>query len=103
MLDLSSLLHDSEGFDWDEANTEKILKKHQINQQEVEQVFFDYKAGLFEDVKHSNQEQRLIIIGQTENQRLLFVVFTVRGKKIRPISARDAKKKKEVILYEKTA
>jgi uncharacterized DUF497 family protein len=34
---------------------------------------------------------------------LLFVVWTVRNKKIRPISTRDLNKRKEGELYEKAA
>jgi len=39
-------------------------------------------------------------MGKTKQGRLLFVVFTIRRKKIRIISARDTNRKEE-LLYEK--
>ncbi len=49
---------------------------------------------------HPEDEQRLRLIGKTKKDRLLFIVFTKRGGKIRIISARDVNRK-EVPLYEK--
>ncbi len=40
-------------------------------------------------------------MGKTKQGRLLFVVYTIRNKKIRVISARDLNKKREIDLYEK--
>jgi uncharacterized DUF497 family protein len=44
---------------------------------------------LFPDIKHSQTESRFAILGQTNDARLLAVVFTIRGKLIRVIMARD--------------
>jgi len=41
------------------------------------------------DVRHSKNERRYFALGQTGAGRSLFVVFTVRGKLIRVISARE--------------
>jgi uncharacterized DUF497 family protein len=41
------------------------------------------------DEKHSQQESRYHALGQTEAGRRLFVVFTLRGRLIRMISARE--------------
>ncbi len=41
-----------------------------------------------------------ILIGKTKKERLLYIVFTKRGKKLIIISARDINKK-EKYLYEK--
>lgn len=90
-------------FDWDKGNRDKNLIKHGVSQEEAEQVFFDQKNLLFKDPDHSKSEDRHILIGKTSLNRLLFVVFTIRNKKIRIISARDLKKRKELNLYEKTA
>jgi uncharacterized DUF497 family protein len=43
-----------------------------------------------EDEEHSGDERREIIIGHSVQQRLILVCFTVRGSRIRIISARKA-------------
>ncbi|OGH20018.1 MAG: hypothetical protein A3D74_01345 [Candidatus Levybacteria bacterium RIFCSPHIGHO2_02_FULL_37_13] len=87
------------GFEWDDANTEHIAR-HNVTPAEAEEIFFDTKNVLNEDIKHSIVENRFITIGKTKEGRLLYQVFTKRGNKIRVISARDINKK-EVKLYEK--
>lgn len=86
-------------FEWDKGNVHKNIK-HNVTQEETEEVFFDECKFIFKDKLHSQNEERFRILGKTKNNRLLFVVFTKRGKKIRIISARDINKK-EVYLYEK--
>lgn len=88
-------------FDWDEGNIEKNLKKHSISCEEAEEVFFDKDILFNTDVKHSQQEERIIALGKTALDILLFVVFTRRGKTIRIISARRANTK-ERCIYEST-
>jgi len=88
-------------FDWDKGNTGKNIK-HQVEDKEAEEVFFDKKKVIYKDVFHSQKEERFIVIGKTKKGRLLYTVFNIRGKKIRIISARDINKK-EVYLYEKKA
>ena len=87
-------------FEWDEGNQEKP-SKHGLTPEETEEVFFDENKVTFTDKIHSLNEERLRIIGKTKKNKLLFVVFTRRGKKIRIISARDINRK-EVSLYEKS-
>jgi len=86
-------------FVWDKGNIDKSWKKHRVTNQEREEMFFDENKKIFKDKLHSNGEERFRIIGKTKKGKLLFVVFTIRGKKIRIISARDINKK-EVKLYE---
>ena len=88
-------------FIWDQGNERKNLEKHGVTAQEVEEVFFDPQKKLLEDKFHSGKEDRYLLIGQTKRQRLLFVVFTIRNRQIRAISARDLKRK-ERPLYEET-
>ncbi len=85
-------------FEWDKGNSGKN-KKHKVDDKEAEEVFFDEKRYLFIDKVHSDNEERLRIVGKTKANRLLFIVFTKRKNKIRIISARDINKK-EVYLYE---
>lgn len=88
-------------FDWDRGNIGKNIK-HKVEDKEAEEVFFDKKKVIYKDILHSQKEERFIVIGKTKKGRLLYTVFTIRGRKIRIISARDINKK-EVKLYEKKA
>lgn len=84
-----------EEFDWDEGNKSKNKLKHNVTIKEAERVFFDSNGVQFEDIKHSQDEKRIIIIGLTREKRHLHVTFTIRHNKIRVISARDANKKEK--------
>jgi uncharacterized DUF497 family protein len=46
-----------------------------------------------DDDEHSGQEERWYSLGQTNQRRLLFTVFTIREKLIRVISTRDMTKR----------
>ncbi len=82
-----------EEFDWDEGNKIKNKLKHGVTKKESEHVFLDKHAVQFEDIKHSQVERRIIIIGKSKRNRHLHITFTIRRNKIRVISARDANKK----------
>jgi uncharacterized DUF497 family protein len=77
------------GFEWDEGNSQKNWIRHGVNQTECEQLFLNQPLVVIEDTGHSNQEARYYALGQTDQGRRLFVVFTVRDINIRIISARD--------------
>lgn len=89
-------------FVWDKGNKNKNLKKHNISDNECEEVFFDDNKKILRDKLHSSKEKRYILLGKTKNKKLLFLVFTIRLKKIRIISTRQISKNKEKKLYEKT-
>lgn len=80
---------DLTGFQWDEGNAEKNWLAHDVSQAETEQVFFNRPLLLAGDATHSQTEVRYFILGRTNTDRHLAVVFTVRGSLIRPIMARD--------------
>lgn len=86
-------------FEWDNGNFDKN-KKHNVEDKESEEVFFDKQRFIFKDHIHSQNEERFRILGKTKNKRLLLVVFTKRRDKIRIISSRDTNKK-ERRFYEK--
>jgi uncharacterized protein len=88
------------GFEWDEANSDKIARKHGISAKEAEEVFLSETALVIPDSSHSQQEDRFILVGQTLLAAHLFVVFTLRKDKIRIISARRMHKN-EIKKYEK--
>lgn len=98
MIDLNKI----EGFEWDEGNVDKSYKKHGITPNEAEEIFLDKDVLLQEDIKHSQEETRLIAIGKTESNKTLFVVFIERENKIRIISARAANKKERRRYEEKS-
>ncbi len=83
------------GFEWDSGNVDKNYWKHGIFPSEAEEIFLDKNLVVVRDVKHSQSEIRYVIVGETIKKKLLFVVFTTRGEKIRIISARTANKKEE--------
>lgn len=85
------------GFDWDEFNLEHI-KKHKVTYKECEEIFFNRPIRVNKDEDHSKIEERFEVLGKTNNQRLLFVVYTIRNNKIRVISARD-QNKRELAIY----
>lgn len=93
-----------QGFDWDEGNSRKSVRKHGVGQGEAEQIFFNTPLLVAPDVKHSAVEPRLHALGRTDERRRLHVTFTLRddGTLIRVISARDMSRK-ERFLYDQKA
>ena len=81
------------GFQWDEGNKNKNLIKHQVENWECEQVFFNEPLLVLNDLKHSFTEKRWAVLGRTDAGRHLVVVFTKREKLLRVISARDMNRK----------
>ena len=87
------------GFEWDDANIEKNWERHRVVPEEAEDIFFHQPLVVRNDNRHSKQERRYYALGQTVTGRRLFVVFTVRRKRIRVISARNMNRN-ETEMYE---
>ena len=87
-------------FEWDEGNATKNWDRHRVTQAECEEVFFLEPLLVSEDPAHSEAETRYYALGQTSASRKLFVVFTVRGERIRVISARTMSRR-ERRIYER--
>lgn len=83
------VLRECEGFDWDVGNSDKNWKNHRVSDSECEEVFFNEPLTVRRDPGHSQRGVRYYALGQTDPGRCLFVAFTVRGKLVRVISARD--------------
>ncbi|MDE0424920.1 MAG: BrnT family toxin [Candidatus Poribacteria bacterium] len=77
-------------FQWDNRKAKENLKRHKVSFEEAKTVFSDFLSLTIPDPLHSKKEERLIIIGYSEKQRLLVVVHTEKGDVIRIISARQA-------------
>lgn len=93
-----------DGFDWDIGNIEKC-QKHGVAREDIEFAFHS-KPLIAPDNKHSTSEKRYIAIGKANNNRPMFIAFTIRNKSdsilIRPISARYMHAK-EIKAYEKSS
>ena len=94
------LLAEVEGFEWDDANIRKSLDKHNVTTTEAEQVFTNPPYVVYHDYKHSTQVNRYGILGVTNDSRKLAVIFTLRNKLVRVISARGFHQK-ELRKYQK--
>jgi len=77
-------------FEWDEDKAESNRRQHKVSFGEAQTVFLDDLSIVIPDSEHSEKEERLIIVGMSNQHRLLVVSFTERGKNIRLISARKA-------------
>jgi uncharacterized DUF497 family protein len=95
-MEMDKLLH-ATGFEWDDGNIDKNWIKHGVSPSECEQMFFNQPLVVAEDNVHSEAEERLFALGRTDDERLLFAVFTVRKDKIRIISARDMSSKERKV------
>ncbi|MCT7960559.1 BrnT family toxin [Laspinema sp. D1] len=75
-------------FEWNEAKAASNVVKHGVSFEEAKTVFADPLYVDFYDPDHSEEEDRYIIMGESQQGRLLLVAYTERGKGIRIISAR---------------
>ena len=77
--------------EWDPKKAAINLTRHSVAFEEAATVFGDPLARLLEDDRHSQDEPRFAILGQSYQGRLLAVMFTERGENsVRLISARVA-------------
>lgn len=74
-------------FDWDAANTEHIAR-HLITPEEVEQVLQNSPFDV--DGYIRNGEARFEQVGETDAGRVLAVITTMRGGKVRVVTAHPA-------------
>jgi uncharacterized protein len=81
-------------FIWDSNKAESNLKKHNVSFSEAESVFYDEFAVQFFDEDNSVSEDRFIMLGMSNESRVLVVCHCERdkGNSIRIISARKATK-----------
>lgn len=93
MADWEALLAQVVGFDWDAGNTAKNWIRHRVTRSESEEAFFNQPIVVAEDGKHSRVEPRFALLGRTNGERLLTIIFTIRGTQVRVISARPMSRK----------
>jgi len=80
-------------FEWDEDKAKRNLAKHGVSFDEASTVFADPLSRTIHEPIHSDEEDRFLILGESERRRLLVVSFTDRGENIRIISARPASRR----------
>jgi hypothetical protein len=76
-------------FEWDEEKADANFEQHEVDFEDAVQVFFDRRRIVREDRRRDYGEQRLQTIGSVGGE-LFFVVYTLRGRVHRLISARPA-------------
>jgi len=81
-------------FEWDQAKNLSNQKKHGISFEEAKSVFYDENAIQYYDEESSEVEDRFLMVGFSQNSRVLLVCHCERneGRMIRIISARKATK-----------
>jgi uncharacterized DUF497 family protein len=90
-------------FEWDPTKAANNVRKHGITFDEAVTVFKDPLAFIFDDMAHSEQEHREIIIGMSALRRMILVCFVERVEDVvRIISARPATRQ-ETKDYEENA
>ncbi|NEP13123.1 MAG: BrnT family toxin [Symploca sp. SIO2C1] len=77
-------------FEWDEDKAARNLSKHRVSFEEAKTIFNDPLYVDFYHPDHSDDEERYLIIGESNRRRLLIVSYTERGDVTRLISARAA-------------
>ncbi len=92
---MQEILEGTSGFHWDQANIEKNWERHSISFFEAEEVFF-HDPVIIPDAQHSQREIRYVALGKTRHEKLLTIIFTIRRKIIRIISARPMSRKERI-------
>jgi len=90
------------GFTWDQRKARDNTRKHGVSFAAAAGVFDDPAALLEADPVHSDDEERLRLIGRSSQGLVLLIVFVERRDTIRIISARLARRS-ERIRYEQEA
>ena len=74
-------------FDWDKENR-RHLQRHKVAPEEFEEVMFNEPADL--EYEYELGEDRYKVLGVTNRGRILVVIWTPRGDRIRAVTAYPA-------------
>ena len=83
-------------FEWDPKKARRNIKMHEVSFDEASSAFRDPLSRTIDDPLHSQEEERLVLIGNSQQGRLMVVVHAERGDRIRIISARLATKRERL-------
>jgi uncharacterized DUF497 family protein len=84
-------------FEWDEDKARRNLANHGVSFEEASTVFSDPFELMIHDPLHSEEEDRFVSLAESRKRRLLVVVFTEWGDRIRIISAQSDSPRKEKV------
>ena len=87
------------GFQWDRGNWRKSELKHGVAMAEAQETLLNDPLCQA-DPRHSDDEQRYVALGTTNEGRRLFVSFTIRRNRVRVISARPMSRKERAVYEE---
>ena len=80
-------------YEWNLIKERLNVAKHGVDFEEAKSVFADEFALVLFDEDHSNDEERFLILGMSQKERILLVVHCYReNDTIRIISSRKATK-----------
>jgi uncharacterized protein len=90
-------------FEWDHKKDLINQRKHHLSFEEAKTAFYDENASLFFDEDHSQEEERYILLGLSEDLKTLVVThcYIEDRNTIRLISARRATKKEREYYYQR--
>jgi len=87
--------------EWDALKAEANNHKHGVRFDEAAEALLSPLVKVTYDLAHSQVEDRWIAIGLSPRMRLILVVYTRQGSKVRIISARKPTSK-EIEKYDET-
>ena len=87
-------------YEWDIAKYEKVLKKHKIAFEQVIPALENPCSLFIYDEGHSLEEDRYIVIGDSEGIVFFINIVEIDEKTIRIISARKAETNEKEAYYE---
>jgi len=77
-------------FEWDRKKAILNIKKHGVSFEDAATAFGDPLSVTIHDPKHSDDEDRFLLLGETKDKKLVVVAHTDRKDTIRLINARPA-------------
>jgi uncharacterized DUF497 family protein len=87
-------------FDWDDANI-LHMAEHKVTPEEAEEVLLGDSLDVGFDVV--NGEERSSHVGETNEGRVLWVVITFRGERMRVVTAFEPDKQWKIFYFEQKA
>ena len=77
-------------FEWDRRKAVSNGRKHGVSFEDAATAFGDPLSVTIHDPKHSDDEDRFLLLGETQDKKLVVVAHTDRKDTIRLINARPA-------------
>jgi uncharacterized DUF497 family protein len=85
-----NIIIDGMAFEWSKEKERGNVAKHGISFRSAASVFLDWYGILVDDVEHSGNEERYLLLGMSMYDGLLIISHCYRNDIVRIISARKA-------------